>query len=63
MPEIRKVRIQTDKKGTAIDKFKFKRTLKPGEDPHSIAAILLRQWKRPKGYDFSRPLHYPRVGY
>jgi hypothetical protein len=52
-----------DSKGTPIDKFKFSRTLKPGQEAHSIAAMMLRQWKRPKGYDFNRPLRYPRIAY
>jgi hypothetical protein len=52
-----------DKKGTPIDKFKFARKLKPSEDVHSVAAVLLRQWKRPKGSSFNRPLRYPRMAY
>lgn len=52
-----------DSKGTAIDKFKFSRTLRAGQDAQAVAAIMLRQWKRPKGYDFNRPLRYPRMAY
>ena len=52
-----------DKRGTPIDKHRLSRELNPGQDPHSIAAILLRQWKRPKRSDFNRPLHYQKVVY
>jgi hypothetical protein len=52
-----------DKRGTAIDKHRLSRELKPGEDPRSVAAILLRQWKRPKSSDFNRVLRYPKVVY
>jgi hypothetical protein len=52
-----------DKRGTAIDKHQYSRAVKPGEDPHSIAAVLLRQWKKPKSSDFNRVLHYPKVVY
>lgn len=51
-----------DEHGTAIDKHRLSRELKPGEDAHSIAAILLRQWKKPRGSDFNRLLRYPRIG-
>jgi hypothetical protein len=51
-----------DKRGTAIDKHRLSREVRPGQDPHSIAAILLRQWKRPKNSEFNRVLHYPKIG-
>ena len=52
-----------DEMGNAIDRFKLYRKLKAGEDAHGVAASLLRQWKRPRGSDFSRPLRYPRIAY
>ncbi len=55
--------VLTDRKGVPIDRHQLSRELKPGQDPHSIAAILLRQWKRPRGYDFNRPLHYQKIVY
>jgi hypothetical protein len=50
-------------RGIPIDRPRLARELRAGEDPHSIAAVLLRQWKRPKSGDFNRPLHYQRVVY
>jgi hypothetical protein len=54
--------VLTDKRGTPIDKHRLSRELNPGQDPHSIAAILLRQWKRPKNSDFNRKIVYPKIG-
>ena len=53
----------TDRRGVPIDKLALSRELRPGQDAHSIAAILLRQWKRPKSTDFNRPLHYAPLKY
>jgi hypothetical protein len=52
-----------DKTGNPIDRHRFTRELGPGQDPHSIAAIMLRQWKKPKSSDFNRVLHYPKGVY
>jgi hypothetical protein len=54
--------VLTDKRGTPIDKHRLSRELQPGQDPHSIAAILLRQWKKPKSSDFNRKIVYPKIG-
>jgi hypothetical protein len=55
--------VLTNSRGVPIDKLQLSRELKPGQDAHSIAAVLLRQWKQPKSTDFNRPLHYQRVVY
>ena len=55
--------VLTDRKGVPIDKLQLSLELKPGQDAHSIAAVLLRQWKRPKSTDFNRVLHYQPLKY
>jgi hypothetical protein len=55
--------VLTDRKGVPIDRPRLSRELKPGQDAHSIAAVLLRQWKRPKSTDFNRPLFYQPLKY
>jgi hypothetical protein len=55
--------VLTNSRGVPIDKLQLSRKLTPGQDPHSIAAILLRQWKRPSRYDFNRVLHYQPLKY
>jgi hypothetical protein len=49
--------------GAPIDRHKFSRRLKSGEDAHAVAAVMLRQWKKPKSGGFNRALRYPKIGY
>ena len=48
--------------GSPIDRVRFGRKLKPGEDAKAVACVLTRQRLSKKSMDFNRPLYYPRMG-
>jgi hypothetical protein len=48
--------------GIPVDKFKFSRKLKPGEDARAVACVLTRQrYSKGGSGDFNRKLIYPKV--
>jgi hypothetical protein len=50
--------------GIPVDKFKFSRKLKPGEDARAVACVLTRQrYSKGGSGDFNRKLIYPKVGF
>jgi hypothetical protein len=49
--------------GSPIDRVRFGRKLKPGEDAKAVACVLTRQRLSRKLTDFGRPLHYPTIRY
>jgi hypothetical protein len=52
-----------DKNGSPIDRVRFGRKLKPGEDAKAVACILTRQRLSKKSASFNRPLQYPMMVY
>ena len=49
--------------GSPIDRVRFGRKLKPGEDAKAVACVRTRQRLSKKSTDFNRPLYYPRIGF
>jgi hypothetical protein len=52
-----------DKNGAPIDRVRFGRKLKPGEDAKAVACVLLRQRLSGKSTSFNRPIQYPEQKY
>jgi hypothetical protein len=50
-----------DKYGSPIDRVRFGRKLKPGEDAKAVACVLTRQRLSGKSTSFNRPIAYPNV--
>jgi hypothetical protein len=55
--------VLSTEKGIPIDRHRFTRKVRAGEDARAVAAVMLRSWKKPKSGDFNRQIRYPRVGY
>jgi hypothetical protein len=49
--------------GSPIDRIRFGRKLKPGEDAKAVACVLTRQRLSKKLTDFNRPIHYPKAAF
>ena len=52
-----------DKYGSPIDRVRYGRKLKPGEDAKAVACVLTRQRLSGKSTSFNRPLQYPKTIY
>jgi hypothetical protein len=50
-----------DKYGNPIDRVRFGRKLKPGEDAKAVACVLTRQRLAGKSTSFNRPIAYPKT--
>lgn len=53
----------TDPNGHPIDRVRFGRKLKPGEDAKAVACVLTRQRLSGKSTSFNRPIQYPKTIY
>jgi hypothetical protein len=52
-----------DKNGSPIDRVRYGRKLKPGEDAKAVACVLTRQRLGGKSTSFNRPIQYPTQNY
>ena len=52
-----------DQNGSPIDRVRFGRKLKPGEDAKAVACVLTRQRHSGKSTSFNRPMQYPKTIY
>jgi hypothetical protein len=52
-----------DKNGNPIDRLRFGRKLKPGEDAKAVACVMTRQRLSGKSSSFNRPIQYPKLKY
>ena len=52
-----------DKYGSPIDRVRFGRKLRPGEDAKAVACVLTRRRVSGKSSSFNRPLRYPKTVY
>ena len=50
-----------DKYGSPIDRVRYGRKLKPGEDAKMVACVLTRQRLGGKSTSFNRPIQYPKT--
>jgi hypothetical protein len=55
--------VLVEQNGVAIDRYKLTRKLRPGQDAHDIACLLMRQRYSKGSGDFTRPLNYPKLVY
>jgi hypothetical protein len=49
--------------GSPIDRVRYGRKLKPGEDARAVACVLTRQRHGGKSTSFNRRIHYPTQNY
>jgi len=52
-----------DVNGSPIDRMRFARKLKPGEDAKAVACVLTRQRLSNKSSSFNRKIQYPRMSF
>jgi hypothetical protein len=52
-----------DQNGSPIDRVRYGRKLKPGEDAKAVACVLTRQRLSGKSTSFNRPIQYPKTIY
>ena len=52
-----------DKYGSPIDRVRYGRKLKPGEDAKAVACVLTRQRLGGKSTSFNRKINYPTQNY